>query len=274
MFFIDSVVQKIFFKGVRCAPNDKWECEAASQGEFSKFTVFRKKKKIACYSIVPRQAQSVDKNDPIVLFSHPISRKAKYFFTYTDRSLVYLKRGLTVFAFDYNGFGESDSIDLYYWRDVVAVLTFLKGQFPERRILLHGASFGAFHIIRALDHLPLRSSVVLENVNKSLISYWQRWPLAAFLVRLMTLVRVRPIVDMNVRSIVRRFARPDLHIHFIACENDDLTTVAEMRDLYRDLATNNKSFTIFDGAGHLAALSKNPVLYQSALFVEAHDYAQ
>lgn len=274
MSFIDSLVQKIFFKGVRGAPNERWVRRAASQGELSKFIVFRKKKRIACYSLVPKSASPADTKDPIVLFSHPISRKAKYFFTDTDRSLVYLERGLTVFAFDYNGFGESDSIDLYYWRDVVAVLNFLKGQFPGRRILLHGASFGAFHIVRALDHLPQQSSVVLENVNKSLISYWRRWPMTAFMVRLLMLMRVRPILDMNVRSVLRNFARPDLHLHFIACEKDDFTTLPEMQDLYQELATHNKSFTVFDGVGHLAAPSKDPDLYQSALFVEVHDYAQ
>lgn len=274
MSFIDSLVQKVFFKGIRGSPNERWVRRAASQGEFSKSFVLRNNKKIAYYSIVPRLGQPMDNNDPIVLFSHPISRKAKYFFSETDRSLAYLKKGLTVFAFDYNGFGESDSIDLYYWRDVVAVVNFLKSQFPERRILLHGASFGAFHIIRALDCLPQQSSAILENVNKSLISYWRRWPLTAFLVRLLMLMRIRSIMDMDVRSIARKFARPDLHIHFIACEKDDFTTLAEMQDLYHDLATDNKSFTVFDGVGHLAAPSKDPVLYQSALFVETRDYAQ
>ena len=256
------------------APSERWVRRAATQGRFSTFTVLRNKKKISCYSIVPAGSSSADSQNPIVLLSHPISRKAKYFFSETERSLAYLRKGLTVFAFDYNGFGESESIDLYYWRDVVAVLDALKGQFPGRRIILHGASFGAFHIIRALEHLPFGSTVILENVNKSLISYWRRWPLTAFLVRLLMLTRVRSIREMDVRSIVKNFARPDLHIHFIACEKDDFTTLDEMRDLYHDLATVNKSFTVFDGAGHLAAPSKDPLLYQSALFVEVRDYAQ
>lgn len=280
MSIIDSFLQNIFFKRVRGAPNKRWVSRASSQGEFSKFTVERNKKKISCCSIVPKRNQPEDCTDPIVVLSHPISRKAKYFFSETERSSVYLSKGLRVFAFDYNGFGESDSIDLYYWQDVVTVLNAIKIRFPGRRIILHGASFGAFHIIRALDYLPANSTVILENVNKSLLSYWRRWPLTAFLVRLLMLMRFRPIMEMDVRSVAQNFDRPDLHIRFIACEKDDFTTLEEMRELYCALATVNKSFTVFDGAAHLAAPSKDPLLYQSALFVQSaifledHDCAQ
>lgn len=274
MSVFDSLIQKVFFRGVRGEPNSRWMRKAASQGKFSKFFVLRNGKRIVCYSIAPDLAVPPSAIDPIVLFSHPISRKAKYFFSDTDRSSAYLKKGLTVFSFDYNGFGESDVIDLYYWRDVETVLAYVKNQYPGRRVLLHGASFGAFHIIRALNNLPENSRVILENVNKSLLSYWQRWPVTSFLVRLLMWMRVRPILEMNVQESVRNFARPDLHIHFIACEKDDFTTLAEMRDLYHDLATENKSFTVFEGAGHLAAPTRNPTLYQSALFLEVDDYAQ
>lgn len=274
MSFFSASIQNIFFKRVKGPPNKRWVMRASSQGYFEAFTVSRNKKNISCYSIIPCQKRASGSEDPLVVFSHPISRKGKYFFSETGRSQVYLNQGLQVFAFDYNGFGESDSIDLYYWRDVAAVLEVIKTRFPGRRIILHGASFGAFHIIRALNYLPSNSTVILENVNKSLMSYWRRWPLTAFMVRLMMLMKVRPILEMDVRGIVKNFDRPDLHVHFIACEKDDFTTLEEMRDLYCALATANKSFTVFDGAGHLAAPTKDPRLYQSALFVEAHNYAQ
>ncbi|MCR6651534.1 MAG: hypothetical protein NVV73_08600 [Cellvibrionaceae bacterium] len=265
MAFLTSLIQKAFFKGVRSEPNSRWLRRAASQGDYSKFYIFREKKKIACYSLGPKD-NLANEDEPIVLFSHPISKKAKFFFTDTERSLPYLNKGWVVFAFDYNGFGESDVIDLYYWKDVVAVLDYLKVQFPNRKIVLHGASFGAFHIIRAMEHLPPNSSVVLENVNKSLLSYWQRWPLTAILVRILLLIRARPVLDMNVRQVIKSFARPDMHVQFIACEDDALTTQVEMRELYEDLATTNKTFTVFAGAGHLAAPAKDPGLYQIALF--------
>jgi hypothetical protein len=251
---------------MKAEPNGRWVKRAESQGSYSRFHVLRQGKKIACYSLSPKQNSAADEDSPIVIFSHPISRKAKFFFSDTERSLAYLKKGWTVFAFDYNGFGESEVIDLYYWRDVMAVLNYLKAQFPKRKMVLHGASFGAFHIIRAMEHLPLNSSVILENVNKSLLSYWQRWPLTSILVRILLLARVRPVLDMNVRRVVKSFARPDLHIQFIACEDDDLTTLTEMRELYDELATTNKTFTVFTGAGHLAAPAKDPHLYETALF--------
>jgi len=247
------------------APSKRWVHKAVSLGQYERFNVARNGKRIACYRIAPRVASS-DEDAPIVLFSHPISRKAKYFFSETGRASTYLDKGFTVFAFDYNGFGESESIDLYYWCDVAAVLDYLKIQFPQRKIILHGTSFGAFHMIRALQNLPLNSFVVLENVNKSLLSYWRRWPQTAILVQLLQWMKFRPVLEMNVRNVVKSFTRTDLHIQFIACENDDLTTLAEMRELYDELATPNKQFTVFNGAGHLAAPTKDPALYQSVLF--------
>lgn len=142
----------------------------------------------------------------------------------------------------------------------------MKQHYPHKKIVLHGASFGAFHIIRALEFLPQGSEVVLENVNKSLLSYWRKWPGTHRLVKLLEFLRLRAVRDMDVQSVVRGFDRPDLHIQFIACEEDLLTTPHEMRELYEELATDNKSFTVFEGAGHLAALSKDPALYQAALF--------
>lgn len=263
------LIQKIFFKNIKVSPNSRWQKRAQSLGQYREFTVRRRGKKIACYTIHPDVndvGDSAAQEDAIVVFSHPISRKSKFFFSDSERAQTYLSRGFPVLAFDYNGFGESDSIDLFYWRDVVAVIEYVKQQYPGKKIILHGTSFGAFHIIRALENLPRDSEVVLENVNKSLLSYWQKWPGAGRLVRVLEFLRLQAIQEMDVQTVVQQFQRPDLHIQFIACEEDQLTTPLEMRELFEQLATENKTFTIFKGAGHLAAPSKDPGLYQSALF--------
>lgn len=262
------MLQRVFFKSTNADPNPRWRMRARILGSYQEFEVRRRGGALACFVIHPDKCdKTISAPDAgIVIFSHPISRKNKFFFSDSGRASAYLERGFSVLAFDYNGFGESDSIDLFYWRDVVTVIEYVKQNYPQQHVVLHGTSFGAFHIIRALEHLPQGAEVVLENVNKSLLSYWRRWPLTGSLVKILELLRLRAIRDMDVQSVVRGFRRADLHVQFIACEEDALTTPSEMRELYEQLATENKSFTVFDGAGHLAAPSRDPVLYQTALF--------
>lgn len=264
---IAVLIQKLFFKDIQVCPKPIWLKRAQKLGSLKIGEVTRKGGTLKYILIQPtdHETQACDQTDKIVILSHPISRKGKYFFTDSGRAKTYLDNGYSVLAFDYNGFGESDRIDLFYWQDVAAIIEHVKNHFPEKRISLHGASFGAFHIIRALKHLPQNASVTLENVNKSLLDYWKKWPITGFLVRFLELVKFKAIQEMDIQEVFRSFERGDLHIQFIACEEDDITTLAEMRELYSVLASNNKSFTVIEGAKHLAAPAKNPALYQSAL---------
>jgi uncharacterized protein len=269
--YFSVTIQKIFFKGLQVAPNRLWVKRAEKLGAFEQFDVLRDGARVRCILISP--TLSYDENrantDAVVILSHPLTRKAKYFFTESGRAKTYLDRGCHVIAFDYNGFGESDRIDLFYWRDVAAIIEYAQQKFPDKKIILHGASFGAFHIVRALEHLPADSRVILENVNKSLFSYWRKWPVTRMAVTAMQLLRVRSIREMDVQQSIRKLDRADLDIRFIACESDEMTTLIEMRELYSLLASTQKKFFVFDGAAHLSAPTKNPQLYASALFEDA-----
>lgn len=261
------LIQKLFFKNIQTCPKPIWIKRAENLGLAQLGEVPRKGGTLKYIYLQPTgpDQQTPAQTNNIVILSHPISRKGKYFFTDSGRAKTYLDHGYSVLAFDYNGFGGSDRIDLFYWQDVASIIEHVKNRFPEKQITLHGASFGAFHIIRALAHLPLNASVVLENVNKSLLDYWKKWPLTGMLVRLLELIKLKAIQDMNVQEVFKRFDRSDLHIQFIACEQDDITTPEEMRELYAALASTNKSFTVIEGAAHLAAPTKNPALYLTAL---------
>lgn len=261
-------VQKVFFRGVQVPPKRVWIDRAKQLGELEDVCLQRNRAQLRGILLSPSSAACIDDSlsGSVVIFSHPISRKAKYFFTETSRAKFYLERGCRVFIFDYNGFGESDSIDLYYWRDVVAAIQYVRQSLPQKKVILHGTSFGAFHIVRALEHLPLDSKVILENVNKSLLSYWRRWPLTRFSVMALELLRVRAVQEMDVQSVFKALRREDLDIRFIACENDEMTTLEEMQELYSLLPLQRKKFYVFDNAGHLSAPAKNPGLYVSALF--------
>jgi uncharacterized protein len=269
--YFSLAIQKIFFKGLQAAPNRLWISRAEKLGVFEQFYLHRDGARVRGIIISPNSNHAHDyaSTDTVVILSHPITRKAKYFFTESGRAKTYLDRGCHVIAFDYNGFGESDRIDLFYWRDVAAIIEYAQQKFPDKKIILHGASFGAFHIVRALERLPANSRVILENVNKSLFSYWRKWPLTRIGVTALQLLRVRSIREMDVQQAIRKLKRADLDIRFIACESDDMTTLVEMRELYSLLTSTQKKFFVFDGATHLSAPAKNPQLYASALFEDA-----
>lgn len=267
MSVLSTLVQKVFFRGIKTIPNAKWRDRAHALGDLRYFSLQRAGKSIACFEISPKQAEPVvAAGCDIVIFSHPISKKAKFFVSDSQRAALYLERGVRVISFDYNGFGESDSIDLNYWRDAKLVIEHVKAQFPGCKICLHGLSFGAFHIIRAIEYLPLGSKVILENVNKSLYSYWQKWPITRWAVKLLEVLPVQAIADMNVKDVCARLDRKDLRVDFIACQQDKMTTPEEMQELFGTLIVPNKRFTLFDGADHLNALSVNFSLYESVLF--------
>jgi alpha/beta superfamily hydrolase len=268
--YFSSLVQKLFFKGLHGSPRKSWLARADNLGKLKHIDLFRNGGRIKSLLISPGDDEYKNSGEvnSVVIFAHPISRKAKYFFTETERAQAYLKRGHSVLLFDYNGFGESDRIDLFYWRDVVAAIDYVKGEFPQRRIILHGVSFGAFHIFRSVERLPLHSKVIVENVNKSLLSYWKRWPLTYISVIVLLFIRVRSVLEMDVQEVVKNLRRDDLDIRFLACERDEMSTLTEMRELYELLASAHKQFFVFLGAGHLAAPNSDPKMYALALFGE------
>lgn len=264
---IEVLIHKLFFRNSQVRPKSAWISRAKNLGHLEHGQISRNGGTLKYIIIQPieQETQTIKETDNFVILSHPLSRKGKYFFTDSGRAKTYLDNGYSLLAFDYNGFGESDRIDLYYWRDAATFIEFVKNRFPEKLISLHGTSFGAFHIIRALKHLPKTASVVLENVNKSLFDYWKKWPVTALIVRFLEFFKVKAIQDMDVQEVFRHLNRDDLHIQFIACEDDEITTPEEMTELYSLLNSSNKSFTVIEGAKHLSAHTTNPTLYQSIL---------
>lgn len=258
---LSEFIQRLFFReavGVDGALQNKWVNKAERLGSLQKGFFYHEQRRLAYIHINPSGPLS----GRCIILCHPISKRAKYFFADVKRAKHYLDSGDQLFAFDFNGFGESPSIDLYYWKDVVAAINHVVESIKPQKILLHGASFGAFHMLRALPQLPNGSEVVVENVNKSLISYWKRWPHTRWAVMCLQLFRVKSILQMEVESFVKSFSRDDLALRFIACEHDEYTTCQEMRELYAWFNTENKHYVEFAGAKHLSAPIVDPFLYR------------
>lgn len=262
-----ALVQRLFFRGTKSVSRsnkDIWLKRAKRQGNCSLGFLPRGDGRLSYLKI----SSGPESSGNCVIFCHPISKKGKYFFTETNRAQSYMDEGFLVYSFDFNGFGDSNSIDLFYWQDVVAVIRYVMSEHQPSKVILHGASFGAFQLLRAMPHLPLKSVVVLENVNKSLISYWCRWWHAALAVKCLQFLKVKSILHMDAYQVAKSFSRHDLTLHFMACELDSLTTVAEMKELFSWFDTEKKTFTLFIGAMHLAAPVKNLPLYKQVIFDE------
>ncbi len=264
---VTALLQGWFFKGLQSSPRSIWIKRCASQGILETFKIARDGKQLSVCVLSPSDDQLTCQCDSssVVVLAHPLSKKAKYFFTETERAKAYLTCGATVVFFDFNGFGESEAIDLFYWKDARAVVEWVEQRFVNKRVVLHGASFGAFHIIRAAEYLPQNATLILENVNRSLMSYWKRWPSARALVAVLEILRLPFVRDMKVDKVFKEFSRGDIRIEFLACENDTYTTAEEMQVLYRSVNSPNKYFTLFHNASHLNAIRQDRKLYSSVI---------
>jgi pimeloyl-ACP methyl ester carboxylesterase len=253
------LLQNLFFGRLKMPPRPKWVEAWSKHGQPRALEVNRDGGRLAALRVSTRALEP----HGVVVFAHPTSRKGKHFFAEGGRAEAYLDRGYDVVAFDFNGFGESDRIDMHYWKDAATVVQHLERE-GRMRVVLHGVSFGAFHIVRASSHLPANGGLVLENVSRSLFDYWKRWPSTRWAVRVMNALRFQAAVDMDIMSFLDESSRADINTLLIACEHDKYTPAEEMRDLYGHVH-GPKSFLMVQGAEHLEAPERAPEQYQRAL---------
>ena len=239
------MAQKIFFPGTKVKPKNSWVESLRSCGMLTNFSVVRDN---ATISAVRVSCGNLPK--AVAILGHPISRKGKYFYSDGSRISAYLRNSCDVVLFDFNGFGESDRIDLRYWKDAQAVVKYVKSEDESGPIILHGASFGAFHILRAYKDLPDCSAVILENMSRSLFDYWKRWPHTRILVRLLQSFPFLAIREMEVVQQLSNWSRPEIPIHGIACEKDLFTPANEMLEAINK-HKGKHNFAMLMGAGHL-----------------------
>lgn len=252
--------QSLFFRGMKTEPKESWRYAYEEFGKLETFILKRSDRNLNCLRIFAPQSSGARK---VVILAHPISRKGKYYFAERGRIPGYLERGYDVVCFDFNGFGESDNIDLHYWRDSENVINYLKELAPKH-LIVHGLSFGAFHTVRSIQALPLNSSAIFENVARSPMDYWRRWLVGRFFVTFFESLRFEAFREMNIIQFFRTLDRHDLKLLFIGCEHDEFTPVDEMRDLFEN-APEPKKFVVIEGAGHYEAPERDLAGYWGAI---------
>lgn len=259
IYQLNVITQKVFFPNTKVKPNPKWEDSYMEIGEVKKVKVERDGKVISAIQI-----SKSEKPKGIVILGHPISKKAKYFYNEKTRVEIYLKNGLDVVVFDFNGFGESDRIDLRYWKDAQAVINHFKKVQPNIPFVLHGLSFGAFHVLRAYKDLPQNSIVVLENMSRSLYDYWKRWAHTKALVRVFEKLPITAFQEMEVIEQFKDWTRSDINVLAIANEKDVFTPADEMMDAI-SYFKGKRSFVVLPEATHLLGPQQQYELYNNEI---------
>jgi pimeloyl-ACP methyl ester carboxylesterase len=160
-----------------------------------------------------------------VVLAHPMTVAAKAFWLKHGHAELLRSRGFHVLAFDFNGFGESESTDFNYPGDVAAAAEYLHARFPELGIAVLGSSFGAGYAICAMARKGhLFRAAVLEGPFPSLPFFWRPYPIPRLLLRASQLVY--PRLERELRPILKATQveeNPDILLIF--GENDTVSPV-------------------------------------------------
>lgn len=113
-----------------------------------------------------------------------MSAAAKAFWMKLGHAELLREAGFHVLAFDFNGFGESESANFDYPGDVLAAGQYLRDRVAPLPVAVLGCSFGAGYALCALsrDGHPFRAGV-LEATFPSLPYYWRPYPLPHLILR-------------------------------------------------------------------------------------------
>jgi uncharacterized protein len=198
-----------------------------------------------------------------VVLAHPMGAAAKGFWLKHGHAAFLRDNGFHVLAFDFNGFGESESTNFDFPSDVVAAGDYLRHRLPGVPLSILGSSFGAGYALCAMarEGHPFHAAV-LEGTFPSLPFYWRsyRFPYAVLRVSQV----IYPRFERELRPILaatRLKGSPRvLLIHGHADTVSPLHVGTELRDAMAGRAT----VEVWDvpGADHTRALAAQPDHYR------------
>jgi len=197
-----------------------------------------------------------------VVLAHPMTVAAKGFWLKHGHAELLRRHGFDVLAFDFNGFGESESGNFDYPADVLAAGEYLRRRRPSTAIAAVGASFGAGYVLCALANAshPF-SCAVLEAAFPSLPYFWRRYPLPSAMLRLSQLFYPRLERDLRPMLAAAKLERSP-RVLLIHGEADTISPVVvgeELRTVMRQSA--HPELWLVPGAEHSLALTAVPEQY-------------
>ncbi len=164
--------------------------------------------------------------------------------------------GLSLFAFDYRGYGESEGkpTESGLYRDAAAAYRYLRDtlQVPPERIVIFGHSLGSAVAVELSGHSPA-AGLILDGALTSVVERAQE---------VLPYAPVRWIAASRYPSIERigKLTLPKLFLH---ARGDDVIPVAHGRRLF-EAAAPPKSFVELSG-GHGDAFEADSAVYFGAI---------
>jgi pimeloyl-ACP methyl ester carboxylesterase len=201
---------------------------------------------------------------PMVILAHPYVKDAKLFFLKNGHAEEYLKMNADVIIPDFNGFGESPFVNFRFEEDLALVAEHFSSLYPDRKIMVHGISFGASQTINyAASSRNMVQKIIIENCLDSNLSYYKKRNKKIYLLTRLLMI-LYPSGNKN-HNYVKNISRLNnvKKVLFIYNSEDDLTTPDMGKDL--EVACNTHSeMTIFPGI-HLKAYKESPDRYKDTV---------
>ena len=197
-----------------------------------------------------------------IVLAHPMGAAAKGFWLKRGHAELLRNSRFHVLAFDFNGFGESESSDFDYPADVIAAGEYLRRRVPALPLAVVGASFGAGYALCAMARPghPFRAAV-LESTFPSLPYYWRPYPLPYVLLRASQIIY--PRFERELRPILAATQlKASPQVLLIHGEADSITPVQVGTEL-RAAMSGGASVELWTvaGAEHNLAFPAQPDTY-------------
>lgn len=209
---------------------------------------------------------------PVVIFVHGIFGDRRQML---GRANGLYDRNLNLVFFDLRGHGQSTSAPRAFGvsenRDVRAVVTWTRNQFPGSKIALFGYSLGGAAILLG-DGPPDVDALVLEATFTTLAATLHNRiqlmvPLFPDYVesRLVELVSAKIGIRADDISPLRAVSSTTIPTMVIGGENDPYVLKSESYELYRACRARTKTVYIAPEAGHRSISLKNEDAYQGSI---------
>lgn len=206
-----------------------------------------------------------------VIMVHGYCRDQRFTWNYASR---YLQNGYNVLTPDLNASGESEGVYLTMGikesDDIVAWSEKLAKKETDAKIVLHGISMGAATVLMAAQKtLPSQVYAVIEDCGYTSayemfgVKLKEMFGLPKFpVLNLVDMVsQIKNGILVSDAAPIKNMKKCKLPVLFIHGDEDGLTPLAMVDELYNACTVNIKEKYIAKGATHASSMSVNPELY-------------
>lgn len=185
-----------------------------------------------------------------------------------EASAFYEKR-YSVFMIDFRGSGGSDGFQTTVGYneaiEVVKSIEYVKTNYPNRQIILYGQSMGAASILRAISEYEINpNGIIIEAVFDEMLSTVENrfdalgLPSFPSAEALLFWGSVQTNIAGFQHNPIDYALAVDMPILMLHGELDPRVTMDQAKSVYKNIPGKDKTFVLFDNAGHESYLGVDP----------------